>query len=235
MVHCVHADTALDAWREGARLLANSGDAFNLITTVANPTMTDQAWFQEYNPARLKAGIQSVSDVATTIFPYKYLARGYSRLELYERYVNIHERAKRIHKKRGRRWGTYFDRMIRFGGNEVNQLERAICALRTWRNNPKAALVIHTSSADTDSPRPIGGPCLQYVEVLCSDKDSVSLLAVYRNHDYFEKVFGNFIGLGQLLRFICKETNRNPGPLICHSAHAYFQSTKSNLNALAHL
>lgn len=235
MVHCINADTALDAWRQGARLLADSGEVFNLITTVANPTTTDHSWFRDYNPDRFKADIQSVSDVATTIFPYKYLARGYSRPELYGRYVSVHERAKKIHKERGRRWGTYFDRMIRFGSDDVNQLERVIHALQTWRNNTKAALVIHISSADTDRPRPIGGPCLQYLELLCPDKDSVSLLAVYRNHDYFEKVLGNFVGLGQLLKFICEETNRNPRPLVCHSAHAYFQSTKSNLKALARL
>ncbi len=235
MAHCINADTALEAWRQGASLLADGGDLFNLITTVTNPTTVDHSWFQDYNPDRFKAGIQSVSDVATTIFPYKYHSRGYSRPELYGRYVLVHERAKKIHKERGRRWGTYFDRMIRFGSNEVNQLERLINALQTWRNNTKAALVIHISSADTDRPRPIGGPCLQYIELLCPDKDTVSLLAVYRNHDYFEKVLGNFVGLGQLLKFICEETNRNPGLLICHSAHAYFQSSKSNLKALARL
>lgn len=235
MAHFVNSDTAINAWKEGARLLINGDEVFHLITTVAKPTVVDPNWFQEYNPAKFKANIQSLSDVAMTIFPYKYLDRGYSRPELYDQYKRVHERAKKIHKQRGRRWGTYFDRMTRFGSQKINQLDRVINALRNWSNNTKAALVIHISSADTDRPKPIGGPCLQYLELLCPDKKTISLLAVYRNHDYFEKVLGNFIGLGQLLKFICEETNRIPGELVCHSAHAYSQSTKSNLKALARL
>jgi thymidylate synthase len=233
MTYCVNAVTALDAWKQGAGLLLNNGEVYNLITTVTDPTVVGPNWVQDYNPATLKPGIQSLSDVANTIFPYKYLARNYSRQQLYDRYLTVHERAKRIHRQRRNRWGTYFDRMIRFGSDEINQLERVVRALATWTNNPRAALVIHTSSADTDRPRPIGGPCLQYVELLCADRNSVSLLAVYRNHDYFEKVLGNFVGLGQLLRFVCQETNRNPESLVCHSAHAYYQATKANFKALA--
>jgi thymidylate synthase len=234
MATFVQADSNLDAWKQGAIQVLENRELYNLVTEIADPASFEANWFKEYNPAAFTPDIQSLSDVTNTIFPYKYLTRGYSRQQLCAQYMTVHERAKKIHRQQ-KRWGTYFERMICFGDHDINQLERVIHALQTWTNNSKAALLMHTSSADTDKPRPIGGPCLQYVEFLCPDENTVSLLAVYRNHDYFEKVLGNFIGLGQLLKFVCIESNRNPGSLICHSAHAYFHSTKSKLKELARL
>lgn len=232
MVHSVTGNSPLDAWKQGAQLLVSNGPVFNLITTVSNPTELDKKWFKNFNPANIKCGIQNVSEVATTIFPYKYTAHDFSREQLYQRYILVHERAKNIHPKRGRLWGTYFDRMIRFGSDRINQLEKVVDVLQNWNNNPKCALVIHTSSADTDNPKPLGAPCLQYVQFLCPDSKTISMLAVYRNHDFFGKVLGNFVGLGQLLNFLCQQTKRTPGILVCHSAHAYFNSSKKDFRKL---
>jgi hypothetical protein len=44
---------------------------------------------------------------------------------------------------------------------------------------------------------------------------------VYRNHDYFNKALGNFIGLAKLLEFICTEAQQRPGSLVVHSIHGY--------------
>ncbi|MBI3187267.1 MAG: hypothetical protein HYZ31_05250 [Gammaproteobacteria bacterium] len=235
MIDQVEGVNAFEAWQEGAKILIDKHDVFNLVTTVNDPVYLDPNWFENYNPADFMNGIPTLSDVASTIFPYKYLTRGYLRNNLYAKYVATHERAKKMHKDRGRRWGTYFDRMIRFGNAPVNQLDRIVDALNNWKNNPRSALVIHTSSADTDRPRPLGGPCLQYIELLCPDKDTISMLAVYRNHDFFSKAFGNFIGLGQLMKFLCEETNRKPGNLVCHSAHADYQTTKKVFKTYAKL
>lgn len=236
MVAVINGDDALEAWQAGARHLADVREAFNLVTVVERPTEIRDEWFRAFDPRRINADVQRLSDVVTTIFPYKFAGRGYGRSELYARYKNVHNRAKKMHSGTKRSWGTYFGRMIGFGAKEVNQLETAIESIQGWTKNHKAALVIHTSSAETDSLKKLlGNPCLQYVELLCPDANTISLLAVYRNHDYFEKVLGNFIGLGQLLKFICDETNRNPGQLVCHSAHAYYESSKAKLVQLAKL
>jgi hypothetical protein len=63
----------------------------------------------------------------------------------------------------------------------------------------------------------------------------LDLVVVYRNHDYFNKALGNFIALGQLLDFICVESNKEPGQLICHSVHAYFGAPKGKMLQLAKL
>lgn len=236
MAIVIEEQDALLAWQHGCRLLLNENETFNLVTVVADPVHCEDSWFREYSPKSVKPEIQSLSDVVTTIFPYKFFGRGYSRAQFYERYKERHERARKIHRGTRTSWGTYFQRMIAFGEKQENQLDDAIEGVRSWTRNHKAAIVIHTSSADTDSVRKhTGNPCLQYVELLCPDADTISLLAVYRNHDFFGKVFGNFIGLGQLLSFICQETGRNPGSLVCHSAHAYAESSKTQLKGLARI
>ncbi len=129
------------------------------------------------------------------------------------------------------RWGTYFERLIAFDGN-LNQLERAIGKLNTWDRNT-TGLVFHLSSPSIDSPRTRGGPCLHYIELLWKTGDVLDLVAVYRNHDYFSKALGNFLALGQLLFFISTETDKQPGKLICHSVHAYTESSLTRLKLLA--
>ena len=223
MTEFVKGDTVLNAWQQGVDLLLQKrgSEVFNLVTTIGQPTILEQSWFNDFNPAALcgkKAA--SLSGVANTIFPRKYLDCTGSREMLYGRYLAAHQR-KSLHKSSAS-WGTYFERMISFGDNQSNQLESVIEKLNEWKHNHKSALYIHLSAADVDSPQIMGAPCLQYLGVLCPDPRTVSLLAVYRNHDFFSKALGNFIGLGQLLQFIGRETNRKPDWLTCHSAHADF-------------
>jgi thymidylate synthase len=236
MALLIEETNALAAWRQGCSLLSRDTEAYNVVTTIADPTRLDHDWFAEHNPRTLDPTVQTVSEVATTIFPFKLVGRGYTRQEFYDHYLASHDRARRIHRKTRRSWGTYFRRLICFGESQTNQLEQAITAIRSWTRNHKAAVVMHTSSVDTDSLRKhTGNPCLQYVELLCPTSNTVSMLAVYRNHDYFHKVLGNFIGLGQLLKFVGDETGRAPGTLVCHSAHAYAESTGAALRRLARL
>jgi thymidylate synthase len=129
-------------------------------------------------------------------------------------------------------WGTYFERLIRFGTSGVNQLERAIASAENWERNHQAVLVFHVSSAETDGIRVRGGPCLQYVQLLCPDAKTIELSAVYRSHDYYNKALGNLIGLARLLNFVASEVGRNPGSLTCHSMHAFLGGTKGNVQAL---
>jgi thymidylate synthase len=58
------------------------------------------------------------------------------------------------------------------------------------------------------------------------------MVALVRNHDYFEKALGNLIGLGHLLGYVCSETDLAPGELVCHSVHAYNSASKKALRDL---
>jgi thymidylate synthase len=52
------------------------------------------------------------------------------------------------------------------------------------------------------------------------DKKIINLLAVYRNHDFYERAYGNYLGLIKLIQYIANETNSEVGNLTCISSHA---------------
>ena len=62
---------------------------------------------------------------------------------------------------------------------------------------------------------------------------TISLLAVYRNHDFRERTFGNYWGLCSLLKYICTETDSSMGSITCISSHAYVDTNKTELVTLA--
>jgi thymidylate synthase len=231
-IQVVQGATALEAWRAGcAVLLTSRGEISNLLTIVIQPCVVDDRWLAQHSPLRFKAGADDARDVANTLFPQRTYERAADRSDLYSQYLRAHDRARRF--QRGRHaWGTYFERLIRFPPAGVNQLERAIGKLNTWPQRNTTGLVFHLSSPAIDAPRTRGGPCWQFAEILWNADDSLDLVVVYRNHDFFNKVLGNFIGLGRLLHFICSSTGKQPGKLVCHSVHAYSDGSQQQLRSL---
>ncbi len=231
-VSVVEGATALEAWRAGCMLLQGArGQASNLLTTITRPCEIRDEWLLQHSPARFKAGADDARDVANTLFPQRTYERMATRQHFYAHYLRVHDRP---HRWQGGRhaWGTYFERLIRFPPDGVNQLERAIEKLNTWPQRNTTGLVFHLSSPAIDAPRTRGGPCWQFAEILWNADDTLDLVVVYRNHDFFNKVLGNFVGLGRLLQFICAATNKHPGELVCHSVHAYFDCSQQQLRSL---
>lgn len=232
-VMAVEQQTSLEAWRVGVSALLGAGGTLNnLMTTIQKPCAIDPAWLVDRSPHRFTAKGDNIRDVANTIFPAKIAARVTDRADLYETYLRRHDRAH--HWKRGRHaWGAYFERLVRFPSSGVNQLERVINKLSTWPVRNTTGLVFHLSSPAIDAPRTRGGPCWHYGELLWHAGDLIDLVVVYRNHDFCNKVLGNFIGLGRLLRFICDQSGKRPGRLVCHSVHAYHEQSAHVLRSMA--
>lgn len=225
--------TSIEAWRLGvAAILAAGGELSNLVTTIHQPCVIDPSWLVECSPHKFTKKGDDIRDVANTIFPARLAARVADRDALYTMYLQRHDRARRWARRRYA-WGTYFERLIRFPPDGVNQLERVIDKLRTWPVRNTTGLVFHLSSPTIDAPRTRGGPCWHYGELLWNADSTIDLVAVYRNHDFFNKVLGNFIGLGRLLEFICEQSGKSPGKLICHSVHAYHDGSVQALRAIA--
>lgn len=221
----IQAPNALTAWREAvSHLAAHSREEYNLLLQIDDPT-PDDAWLRTYNPRDHAPRAMSAADVANTIFPQSLYEGHPLREEFYDRYLSLHRRARRM--RRSRAWGAYFERLISFNGDdENNQLEKVVLALRKWKRSSRAGLVFHLSSP-LDSPRPLGAPCWQFGELIWHPDGRVDMVVVYRNHDYFSKALGNFVGLGRLLNFICTEADKTPGSLTCHAVHAYFDPSAS--------
>jgi thymidylate synthase len=189
-----------------------------LIVEIKNPTKLERSWLKKFDPKSVGSS-DRLSVVAKVLFPYTGKQANETREQFYDRWNRSLERNKRTGSLRAP-WGTYFGRLTKFGNTE-NQLENIVHALSNWRIKPEAALVAHTSAPHLDTIKPIGSPCLQYIEILWTREDVIDLVAVYRNHEFLKKALGNYIGLGQLLAFIATESNKKPGTIVCHSARAY--------------
>jgi thymidylate synthase len=227
MARLFQCDTCVDGWKAVANSLLRTGASDqNVIVEVADPCHFDAAWLTRFNPSVVLAKGDQLRDVMNTIFPAKTFANSADRHAAYVRYAKADSRS------RHGRWGTYFGRLISFGQSKDNQLENVIRALNNWQNSPRAALTFHLSSSELDSLRPLGAPCWHFGEFLCPDRQSLDLVAVYRNHDYFNKALGNFLGLSRLLKFVAREANRRPGRLVCHSVRAYFDASRTAMTSL---
>jgi hypothetical protein len=228
----VHGNNVVHAWTTAVNSIIDSrGEIFNLIVNIENPSSIDGNWTRILDPRKIDHRIDGIRDTINTIFSFYLFMRSEDRHEFYKMYENLHERAKSMSRNR-HRWGTYFERLTQVPDSCVGgQLERAIRALTKWEVRAKAAITFHLSIPSMDGLRKRGGPCWQYAELLWRENDVIDMLCVYRNHDYVRKALGNFIALGYLLDFICRESGKRPGRIVCHSAHAFVDLPHSKVRS----
>jgi len=220
----------IDAWKTAAELLACHGDRFNLNIHIINPAALNEDEAALFCHRLVSPNIsKSVYDVANTIFPAESVLHRGDLNQFINHYKRVYERGQRRYPKA---WGTYFLRLISFGKGKENQLLKVINGLSNWKSRPRAAFVVHLSSTELDNPRPLGAPCWQYAQFIRSGDDILSLTAVYRSHDYFQKALGNFVGLTRLLRFVCAHSGMQPGTLTCLSTYASLQGQQGKTKQL---
>jgi thymidylate synthase len=116
-------------------------------------------------------------------------------------------------------------------GNSFNQLEQVITRLRAERERGhrrgNAYEIGVTTPQDEAIAMPVfvGGrdrqimsfPCLSHVS-FSLQKGVLHMAAIYRNHDLTQRAYGNYIGLGRLLRFVAVQSGWPVGELACLSA-----------------
>jgi hypothetical protein len=147
----------------------------------------------------------SVQTVAETIFPdslYKFY--GYDRHALYEGYLSILPRIKKIDSKN--RKGTYFERLIAFDG-KTNQLETVISSYlkdKGVRRSKLQAAIFDPRKDHTNGPYQ-GFPCLQHVTFFVSSNGGLILNSFYAMQYLYERAYGNWLGLINLGKFMAKE------------------------------
>lgn len=233
------------AWLESLNELvrARNGEMANLSVTVENPVEEDASIrasldaFVEEQRRRAGGRIEPVSTVANTIFPaafYRTSLGVRAREHLYE----MERRARRISRRRNPS-GTYFERLVAWptSGGEFNQLERAVGRLiaarerNKRRGNEYEFGLVSVSDAETsdDVALPVyragednrirGFPCLSHVSLTLLE-GRLHMTALYRNHHFISRAYGNYLGLGRLLSFMARESGWGLGELMCVSSHA---------------
>jgi hypothetical protein len=172
--------------------------------------------------AELKArGLVSVETNAAMIFPVGNLqlleARLRRRVSIEEFSTYYRERVfprLRAANRRANRKGTYFLRMICFGGDPAvlnspseNQIQKL---LEIWQNNPRIAqsvlqLAIRDPRRDlTHNPRPFF-PCLQQVSFAYDHDGGIALTGYYPSQYIFDRAYGNYLGLSHLGSYVARE------------------------------
>lgn len=234
-IPCV-TDGFQEAWVQVVRRLMSSAWSLrNLMVQVRNPDLFESDMHGKISEFSALQGLLGPRHVAYTIFPeglYRGMGEAARVFDAYNRSNGWYERTK---KKTPGTWGTYFRRMTHYEGRyEVtNQLGKLIEAINSRNSVHTAAYTVVIQQPGKDSARTMGGPCLNYIAVQMESGNPrvLGLLAVYRNHDFLKRAYGNYWGLCNLLKFLAAETNSSLGPLTCISSRAYVDEKKTALKA----
>ena len=187
-------------------------------------------------------GVELVSSVANTIFPRAlYIPRlgRKAKTHLYE----MSDLGREVTRRRNKR-GTYFERLMAWPGakEKINQLDNAIRRIRSARKrgrNTENALELEVGApedyldiskceesgdlsiygAELDKGITRGFPCLSHISLSLMD-GRLHMTALYRNHEFVRRAYGNYLGLGWLLGFVARESGCDVGELMCVSSHA---------------
>jgi hypothetical protein len=214
-------------------------EARNIVAQVKDSKQFDPGFHSKVEAFCGREGLLRPRHVAYTIFPVEFAEKMGSSQRLfaeYNRRNGLYHKLQRRYRNRSS-WGTYFRRMTHFEtpAGTTNQLDNVIRAVRSREKVSKAALTIVIQQPGSETTRPLGGPCLNYIAVQEENTlpTTLGLLAVYRNHDFLERAYGNYWGLCNLLCFLAKETDSAPGPVTCISSRAYVDGKKPALRAFA--
>ena len=237
----VTAPSFQTAWANAILMLSESKwDLWNLVVQIENPELIEDTIHKSMCAFSKENGLIGPDQVAYTIFPYKLFHTGVNRQRLY----NVYWRYFRSnHLATHSNWrGTYFERMIRYkpindNDEPIDQLGNIIDSINGRTVNYGKSYVIVIPYPNRDGRRIMGAPCLNYITVQVEGSPqtgmSISLLAVYRNHDFLKRAYGNYLGLCKLLQYIAAETNSNLGRVTCISSHAYVPFKKNDIKRLA--
>lgn len=232
----VNGENFQSAWAQAVlELKTYNWNAWNVVAQIRNPIEIDENKHKIMEDFANDKGLKGQNQVAYTIFPFKIYKRQ-DRKEFYQEYWRYYNA---FNLKSYAKWGdSYFARMIRYGEGDiaVDQLGTIIDGINNRTRNNGASYVMVIPYPHKDIRRKMGAPCLNYVTVqveLIEQVRFINLCAVYRNHNFRERAYGNYYGLGKLLEYIAQETDSMIGRLTCISSHAYIDNDKLELAHIA--
>lgn len=212
--HYVTNSNLSEAWLEVFRQLTEPGvekisPLVVAITGIINGQAAEDYTIRRELDATLEERDESVCQtVAGTIFPNSLWNKKMSREILFNRYMHI---LPRVRKVRANMYGVYFERLIAFGAREgkgpVNQLEHIIQTYAR-ENHRHSALqaAIFDPHHDHSHQRQRGFPCLQQVAFDANYRTKeLAVIGFYAKQYIFEKAYGNYLGLCALGKFMAHE------------------------------
>lgn len=233
-----HAPSIIDAWKQAAATVASPGGAkYVTIVGCGNAWQGDAVQCRALDQAAQQIGAERPTAVAGMLVPGHVKISTENPAHAIESGLRMLGRGRR----RGLRFSTwthtYFERLVgvwydRFGGRSVikpNRLLAVISKLNEWDKNAEAVFYVHTDIT-SDNYRPRGSPCLQYVQFRAHGDKMLSIIALYRAHDYTNKFLGNALGLKRLGEFVARHTNRTLDGMTIVSLHPFCEKKQQLRN-----
>jgi hypothetical protein len=214
----IRAENISRAWLQTVASLSRHSPraAYHLVVRIANPSA-------EVRSVRVLADkllgdlkLRPIDTVRNTIFPAATAARFPEPSALAEHYRLRYAVYRRFNKR-----GTYFGRLVALpnGKNDtIDQLSATVDKLRKQRRM-SSRYELNIYLAREDQSIAMGFPCMSSC-ALHLDGDVVHMSATYRNQYIIERGYGNYLGLGELLKYICGATNLRMGELMVIAGHA---------------
>jgi hypothetical protein len=187
--------------------------------------------------------------VANTIMPAALADLCRTHDELVTRYRDRYEIIKRFPKNS---WGTYFGRLVAYPIGQdkrpapIDQLAPVIKSLR----GPRVMAAQHETAvataedmagpSETIDPGALihhpsrgrhgrGGPCLSNI-AFQREANRVHAIAHYRSHYLIERAYGNYLGLGWLIRYVAQQAGLGVGRLTVVAGHARIDGPVSDVD-----
>lgn len=204
MVYLIQAKNPSEAWFNATKLILSSGnkisglkEIIHLLVEIENPLKINE---------KIDEGFRSLTKLGTK---------------------NGNEwitwSIKQLTPSTTSRWhDTYYSRITKYR-DKINQLEWVVEALKRKPNSKQLFCVTFDPELDIKPNMPYSPkmPCLTVLDF--KDRNGLNLFAVFRSHDFGRKAYGNYLGLGRLLKEICEKSNRNLGKVTCFSCSAHIR------------
>jgi thymidylate synthase len=224
--HFISAATPAEAWvRVMEHLLSVGGKCFNLVVSIASPANESKAFTRVVDALADDLKVISTMENANAIWPQALappnqpLAATMKRMREFA--VPLIKEANHKHAD------SYVERLVawrsRDAGDKVPQLERIIERMSSEKDNsgPKSSAYEVAIFSPGLDPGYMSFPCLSHLSFkLDTDRQQVHLAVLYRNHHFITHGYGNYIGLGRLLRYVAGQVGYDVGELLAVSTHA---------------
>lgn len=211
-----HGNSIPAAWRLAAAAVASpAGASYVTLLTCGTEWESSVPNLRALDTAAESVNAERPSAVANMLLPRVVQLSTENAPDAIETGLKTLGRARRTGLRFSTWNHTYFERLVgawydRFGQRsdiKNNRLLGTIEKLNQWGQNAEAAFYIHTD-LHSDPFKPLGSPCLQYVQFRAHAAQRLSVVGVYRAHDYTNKFLGNAVGLQILGEFVAKHTGR---------------------------
>lgn len=223
----ISSATCARAWADAMEHLigCDGGKDFNLVIAIQNPCVEFSEVTKAIDELARAYDLKGTMENANAIWPSFFARPNRKSAEVF---ADIEQFAVPTIKAACKnRHDSYVERLVAWrsadSGTPVPQLQNVLARLKNEIGNhaPKSSsyeISIYSPGLDAGY---MSFPCLSHLSFKYAHHcNLLHLTAFYRNHAYLSHAYGNFVGLGRMMQFVCRETGTHPGELVSISSHA---------------